>query len=89
VEPIPLSLVKKFMKEILLFATAFSIALIISGNPLFTESAPEIIKENYSLMKCESLYANDYWIETDHGRVKAAVECVFHGYYPLNESTQL
>jgi hypothetical protein len=77
------------MREILLFATAFSVALIISGNQQFSESALEIDKQNYSLMECESLYASDYWIETDHGRVKAAVECVFHGYYPLRESTQL
>ena len=77
------------MKEILLCASAFSISMMISETNLFAEPVPVINKQNYSLMECESLYGSDYSIETDLGRVRAAVECFFGGYYPQEYSTKL
>ena len=61
---------QKVMKEILLCATAFSISMMISDAHLFAESIPTINKQNYSLMECESLYGNDYSIETDSGKLR-------------------
>ena len=43
----------------------------------------------WQLMDCDSLYDRDYSIETESGRVKAAVECFFGGYYPNEPSTNL
>jgi len=43
----------------------------------------------WQLMDCDSLHENDYSIETESGRVKAVVECVFGGYYPLAPATKL
>lgn len=80
---------QKVMKEILLCATAFSISMMISDAHLFAESIPTINKQNYSLMECESLYGNDYSIETDSGQVKAAAECFFGGFYPSGPPTRL
>ncbi len=80
---------QKVMKEILLCATAFSISMMISDAHLFAESIPTINKQNYSLMECESLYGNDYSIETDSGQVKAAAERFFGGFYLSGPPTRL
>ena len=63
--------------------------MMISDAHLFAESIPTINKQNYSLMECESLYGSGYWIETESGRARAAVECFFGGYYPNEPSTEL
>ena len=63
--------------------------MMISDAHLFAESIPTINKQNYSLMECESLYGNDYSIETDSGQVKAAAECFFGGYYLTEPSKNL
>lgn len=77
------------MKEILVCATAFAMSMLISDAHLYAESSPTINKQHYSLMECESLDGSDYSVETDSGRVKAAVECSFGGYYPSEPSTEL
>jgi len=77
------------MKEILLCASAFSISMMISDAHLLDESIPTINKQDYSLMECESLYGSDYFVETESGRARAAVECFFGGYYPNEPSTEM
>ena len=43
----------------------------------------------WQLMDCDSLYGSDYSVETESGRVRAAVECFFGGYYANEPSTEL
>ena len=63
--------------------------MLISDTRLFAEYIPTINKQNYLLMECESLYASDYSIDTEFGKVKAAAECLFGGYYANEPSTEL
>ena len=63
--------------------------MMISDAQLLDNSTPTINKQDYSLMECESLYGSGYWIETESGRARAAVECFFGGYYPNEPSTEL
>lgn len=80
---------QKIMRDILLCASAFSICMMISAANLFAEPVLMIDKQDYSWMECESLYDRDYSIETESGRVKAAVECFFRGHYPLGPTPEL
>ena len=63
--------------------------MMISDAHLLDESIPTINKQDYSLMECESLYGSDYFVETESGRARAAVECFFGGYYPNEPSTEM
>ena len=63
--------------------------MMISDAHLLDESIPTINKQDYSLMECESLYGSDYFVETESGRARAAVECFFGGYYPNEQSTEM
>ena len=63
--------------------------MMISDAHLLDESFPTINKQDFAFMECESLYGSDYWIETESGRARAAVECFFGGYYPLEPTTEL
>lgn len=63
--------------------------MMLSDTNLFAETVPMIDKQDYSLMECESLYGSDYSIETESGRVKAAVECFFGGYFTSGPFTHL
>ena len=63
--------------------------MMISDAHLLAKPSPTINKQDHSLMECESLYGSGYWIETESGRARAAVECFFGGYYPNEPSTEL
>ena len=72
------------MKEILLCATAFSLTITLGHLPLFDrQTSTEVDHKAYRLMECEPL------IDVEGHEVKAAAECVFGGYYPLEPSTEL
>jgi len=77
------------MKEILLCATAFSLTVAMQTSMYFDDALTLSDYRRWQLMECESLYGSDYSVETDSGRVKAAVECFFGGYYPNEPSTNL
>ena len=77
------------MKEVLLCATAFSLTMAVQTS-MYTDDALTLSEfRKWQLMDCDSLYDSDYSVETDSGRVKAAVECFFGGYYPNEPSTEL
>ena len=70
------------MKEILLCATAFSLTITLGHLPLFDrQTSTEVDHKAYRLMECESL------IDMEGSEVKAAAECTFGGYQPLEPST--
>ena len=72
------------MEKILLCATAFSLTITLGHLPVFAEQNPiEINHKAFRLMECESL------IDMEGSEVKAAAECAFGGYYPLELSTEL
>ena len=72
------------MREILLCATAFSLTITLGHLQVFEGLKPmEINHKAFSLMECEPL------INIEGLEVKAAAECVFGGYYPLEPSTEL
>ena len=72
------------MKEILLCATAFSLTITLGHLRVFDEqNLVEINYKAFRLMECESL------IDMEGSEVKAAAECFFGGYYPLEPSTKL
>ena len=77
------------MKEILLCATAFSITMAVQTSIYIDDTLTSSDFRKWQLMDCDSLYDSDYSVETDSGRVKAAVECFFGGYYPNEPSTEL
>ena len=77
------------MKEILLCATAFSLTMAIQTSMHIDDTLTLSDFRKWQLMDCDSLHENDYSIETESGRVKAAVECVFGGYYPFEPATEL
>ena len=77
-------MVKKGMKEVLLCATAFSLTITfghLSGST--EESSIDIDHKSFRLMECEPL------IDMEGNETKAAAECVFGGYYPLEPTTEL
>ena len=75
---------QRSMKEILLCATAFSLTITLGHLPLFDrQTSTEVDHKAYRLMKCEPL------IDIEGLEVKAAAECVFGGYYPLEPATEL
>ena len=72
------------MGEILLCATAFSLTITLGNFPVFDSQNPiEINHKAFRLMECEPL------IDMRGYEVKAAAECTFGGYYPLEQSTTL
>ena len=75
------------MKEILLCATAFSLTMALQTSMHIDDTLTPSDFRKWQLMDCDSLYDSDYFVETDSGRVKAAVECFFGGYY-LNEPSK-
>ena len=75
---------QRSMKEILLCATAFSLTIALGHLPVFDSQNPtEIDHKAFRLMECEPL------IDIEGHEVKAAAECVFGGYYPLEPTTEL
>ena len=77
------------MKEILLCATAFSLTMAVQTSMLIDDTLTLSDFRKWQLMDCDSLYDSDYSVETESGRVRAAVECFFGGYYPNEPSTEL
>jgi len=77
------------MKEILLCATAFSLTMAVPTSMHIDDTLTQSDFRKWQLMDCDSLYDSDYSVETDSGRVKAAVECFFGGYYPNEPTTEL
>jgi hypothetical protein len=77
------------MKEILLCATAFSLTMAVQTSMYIDDTLTPSDFRKWQLMDCDSLYDSDYSIETDSGRVKAAVECFFGGYYPNGPTSNL
>ena len=77
------------MKEILLCATAFSLTMAVQTSMHIDDTLTLSDFRKWQLMDCDSLYDSDYSVETDSGRVKAAVECFFGGYYPNEPLTEL
>jgi hypothetical protein len=72
------------MKEILLCIAAFSMTVTLGTLPIFDpEISIDIDHKAFRLMECEPL------IDMEGNEVKAAAECVFGGYYPLEPSTEL
>ena len=72
------------MKEILLCATAFSLTITFGHLSLFNkETKIDIDHESFRLMECEPL------IDLEGNETKAAAECVFGGYYPLEPITEM
>ena len=72
------------MKEILLCIAAFSMTVTLGMLPIFDpEISIDIDHKAFRLMECESL------IGVEGNEVKAAAECVFGGYYPLESVTNL
>ena len=77
------------MKEIVLCATAFSLTMALQTSMHNDDTLTPSDFRKWQLMDCDSLYGSDYSVEIDSGRVKAAVECFFGGYYPNEPSTEL
>ena len=77
------------MKEILLCATAFSLTMAVQTSMHIEDTLTLRDFGKWQLMDCDSLYGSDYSVETESGRVRAAVECFFGGYYPLEPTTEL
>ena len=77
------------MKEIVLCISAFSISMLIAESQLFAKPVMAIKRENYLMIDCDSLYETDYTISIDGMNYKAAGECFFGGYYPLEPKTEL
>jgi hypothetical protein len=77
------------MKEILLCATAFSLTMAVQTSMHLDDTQTLDDFRKWQLMECESLFDSDYSIESETGRVKAAVECFFGGYYPLEPTSSL
>ena len=72
------------MKEVLLCVTAFSLTITLGHFSVFNkEPTIDIDHESFRLMECESLIA------MDGNETKAAAECRFGGYYPLEPLTEL
>ena len=77
-------MVKIGMKEVLLCATAFSLTITLGHfSVLNKETTIDIDHESFRLMECESL------IDMEGNETKAAAECVFGGYYPLEPVVEL
>lgn len=71
------------MREVLLCATAFSLTITLGQFSSFNkETNIDIDHKGFRLMKCEPL------IDIEGHEIKAAAECVFGGYYPLELSTK-
>ena len=77
------------MKEILLCATAFFLTIAVQTSMHNEDMLTPSDFRKWQLMDCDSLYGSDYSVETESGRVRAAVECFFGGYYPNEPSTEL
>jgi len=72
------------MKETFLCLLAFSMTMTLGTLPIFDyENSLDIDHKAFRLMECEPL------IDMEGNEVKAAAECVFGGYYPLEPSTEL
>ena len=77
------------MKEIILCISAFSVSMMIAGNQLFVKPVDPILKEKYQLIECNSLYENNYSVDIDGQKFRAAGECYFGGYYPYEAVSEL
>ena len=77
------------MKEILLCATAFSLTMAVQTSMHIDDTLTPSDFRKWQLMDCDSLYGSDYSVETESGRVRAAVECFFGGYFTSGPFTQL
>ena len=63
---------------------AFSMTITLGTRPIFDrETTIDIDHKAFRLMECEPL------IDVEGNEVKAAAECTFGGYYPLEPTTQL
>ena len=72
------------MRETLLCATAFSLTITLGHFSVFNkETTIDIDHESFRLMECESL------IDMEGNETKAAAECVFGGYYPLEPIAEM
>ena len=72
------------MKEMFLCLLAFSMTITLGTLPIFdSEISIDIDHKAFRLMECESL------TDIKGNEVKAAAECVFGGYYPLEPVTNL
>lgn len=75
---------QKRMKEMFLCLVAFSMTITLGTLPIFDpETSIDIDHKAFRLMECEPV------IDMEGNDVKAAAECVFGGYYPLEPTTQL
>ena len=77
------------MKELLLCISAFSISMMIADNQLFIKQTDPILKEKYQMIECDSLYENNYSVDIDGQKFRAAGECFFGGYYPSGPVSEL
>ena len=72
------------MKDMFLCVVAFSMTMTLGALPIVDyENSIDIDHKAFRLMECEPL------IDMEGNEVKAAAECVFGGYYPLEPSTSL
>ena len=81
--------VKKPMRDYLLCVGAFSVSMTLSSSTLFEHTDPEVSRDKYLLMDCDSLYDKGFKIEIDGKEYRSIGECSFGGYYPLEPSTNL
>lgn len=77
------------MKEIVLCVSAFSVSMMVADNQLFVKQVDPILREKYQMIECESLYENNYSIDIDGQKFRAAGECYFGGYYPSGPVSEL
>ena len=77
------------MKELLLCVSAFSLSMMVADNQLFVKQVDPILKGSYRMIECESLYEDNYSIDIDGQKFRAAGECYFGGYYPSGPVSEL
>lgn len=72
------------MKEVFLCLVAFSMTMTLGTIRLFdSENSIDIDHRAFRLMECEP------FVDLEGTEVKAAAECIFGGYYPLEPTTEL
>ena len=78
------------MKDLTLCATTFLVTLALACiNPTSLGVENMLIPEQrFTLMECDTLAAENYTVELEDRRYKAAAICFFGGYYPLSPTTE-
>ena len=69
--------VKKPMRDYLLCVSAFSVSMTLSSSTLFEHTDPEVSRDKYLLMDCDSLYDKGFKIEIDGKEYRSIGECSF------------